>query len=115
MKDNGENHPENLIKLALVIILISWRRRSFLFYKSSLIPVKDKKFLYDLWEEHEQVRKDFSLNDEFTNLKNTMEASKPSFSYMDLKISIAKKLFDECIFCERRCGINRNDESRFCG
>ncbi|HOI71671.1 MAG TPA: radical SAM protein [Methanobacterium sp.] len=117
MKDNGENHPENLIKLALshYFNILEGKDLSY-FHKSSLIPVKDKKFLYDLWEEHEQVRKDFRLNDEFTNLKiPPWKQVKPSFSYMDLKISIAEKLFDECIFCERRCGVNRNDESGFCG
>lgn len=59
--------------------------------------------LSSLWEEHEFLRADFN------------DLKKPDFSYIDLKIKIAESIFENCYFCERRCYVNRNTNTGFCG
>jgi len=62
-----------------------------------------------LWNAHERIRKNFkniiqridSGELEF-NLLNT-----PKVSYLDLKVELAQRMLEECIFCERRCRVNR--------
>ncbi len=40
---------------------------------------------------------------------------RPNESLLDLKIELAKRIFKNCHFCERRCGINRNNKAGNCG
>ena len=35
-------------------------------------------------------------------------------SLLDLKIHIAKRIFSDCVFCERRCHVDRNKKDGFC-
>jgi putative pyruvate formate lyase activating enzyme len=80
-------------------------------YKSLNTPAKAQKTLKNMWIEHDKISRK-------TKNESTGELEKPvetSFSYLDLKIEIAEELFTSCIFCERRCEINRNKEIGYCG
>ncbi len=62
-----------------------------------------------LWNAHERIRKSFKNiiqridNGELEfNSLNT-----PKVSYLDLKVELAQRMLEECIFCERRCRVNR--------
>ena len=54
------------------------------------------------------------------NIHNTALQQKPMDTHedaqtlLDLKIHIAKKLFSDCIFCENRCHIDRNEKNGLC-
>ncbi|HEY0196784.1 MAG TPA: radical SAM protein, partial [Methanobacterium sp.] len=120
MNNTGENRLENSLQTVLshYFNILQGRKLSYS-HKSSFIPVKDEKTLYDQWGEHESVRRNFRSTDfsgKFSQLKRPQPQLKKSpFSYLDLKIAIAEKLFENCIFCERKCEINRNQELGFCG
>ena len=60
--------------------------------------------LDDLWEKHDAALKNIKLSD-----------VQPEKSLLDLKIEIASRIFQNCCFCERRCGIDRNRQSGNCG
>lgn len=117
MKDSGENRLENSIKTVLshYFNILEGKALSFI-HKSSLIPAKDRESLPDMWEEHEMVRKDFRITEGFSTIKTPpTKLKKLPFSYLDLKIAIAEKLLENCIFCERRCAVDRNEEPGVCG
>ena len=80
-------------------------------HKASYIPAENPETLRDMWKEHEQIQKNRSNFNTFTA---TSHLKKPSFSYLDLKIAITEKLFEKCVFCQRNCKINRNNEPGFC-
>lgn len=71
-----------------------------------------KNDINSLWEEHESLRADF--NDKYSKFTFN-DLKKPDFSYLDLKIKIAENIFENCYFCERRCYVNRNTDTGFCG
>ncbi|MEN4018151.1 MAG: radical SAM protein [Methanobacterium sp.] len=71
-----------------------------------------KNYINSLWEEHESLRVDF--NDKYSKFAFN-DLKKPDFSYLDLKIKIAENIFENCYFCERRCYVNRNTDTGFCG
>lgn len=57
-----------------------------------------------LWKKHDEALDAIHLSD-----------VPPKQSLLDLKIEIAKRLFSNCCFCERRCGVDRNIETGKCG
>ena len=57
----------------------------------------------DLWKKHDVAIKNMKLCD-----------IEPKQSLLDLKIELASRIFQECCFCERRCGVNRKKESGNC-
>ena len=57
-----------------------------------------------LWEKH-----DASLNNQKTS------TTEPPQTLLDLKIELANRMFQQCIFCERRCRIDRRNTSGDCG
>jgi len=80
---------------------------------ASMIETERSDDMDSLWDEHEKNRKEFHDIYNEQTLENLNK--KPAFSYLDLKIEIARKIFENCQFCERRCGINRRTERGFCG
>jgi putative pyruvate formate lyase activating enzyme len=56
-----------------------------------------------LWSIHDQALKNQQISD-----------INPKFSLLDLKTEIACKIYKNCCFCERRCGINRNNKTGNC-
>lgn len=79
---------------------------------ASMITAKEKDDINSLWGEHENIMSEFG---EMFNKKTFYGAKKPDFSYMDLKIKIAEKIFENCYFCERRCYVNRSTDTGACG
>jgi len=57
-----------------------------------------------LWEKHDSALKNIKLSE-----------VKPEQSLLDLKIEIANRIFQNCCFCERRCGVNRRNQAGYCG
>jgi len=56
-----------------------------------------------LWEKHEHA-----LNKDNSVVKN------PNQTLLDLKIEIARRIFNDCVFCERRCRVDRRKNVGFC-
>lgn len=68
------------------------------------ISLKDDDF--KLWQAHGNAVKKFREGEE----------GKGSVSLLDLKIEIARRIFQQCVFCERRCKVNRmGGKSGHCG
>lgn len=70
-----------------------------------------------LWKIHEKASKEFKevfekISKDEIKLESLEDAE---ISYLDLKIELAKKLLNPCKLCERKCNINRFEESGFCG
>lgn len=59
--------------------------------------------LAELWQIHD---------DTVDHMK--IQSSPPSQSLLDLKIEIARRIFQSCIFCEHRCRINREKTTGIC-
>ena len=57
-----------------------------------------------LWEKHDSALKNIKLSE-----------VKPEQSLLDLKIEIANRIFQSCCFCERRCNVDRREQSGNCG
>lgn len=103
---------------------------------AAMIVAEDSNDINFLWEEHERLRNGFRriykehstllLNDNvFDNTPNVENAygtvdnieirkSKPSFSYLDLKVKIAESMFQSCNFCQKACGTDRRSETGDC-
>jgi putative pyruvate formate lyase activating enzyme len=58
----------------------------------------------ELWSIHDHLLQGGQQSDEFSNC-----------SLLDLKTEIARRIFQKCHFCERRCSVNRADKPGFCG
>jgi len=76
-----------------------------------------KLSLEELWKLHDDLSKEFGrvwsmiCSDELS----LDELPRPKFSYLDVKIEIAKRILLSCHFCEHRCGVNRlSGERGFC-
>ena len=93
------------------------------FKKISLIPARRPDELVDIWCEHERIgKREISGNrvgsqaPKSTNYIHTDSLdSKTLFSQLDLNIVVAERLYNKCIFCQRRCEINRYQETGVCG
>lgn len=57
-----------------------------------------------LWKKHYKALRNIKL-----------DSVEPKQSLMDLKIELALKIFQDCCFCERRCGADRTKKSGNCG
>jgi putative pyruvate formate lyase activating enzyme len=92
---------------------------------ASIMDAKDSDDEGHLWIEHERLRNDFtkfyqkwsSLGKYGEKLTDTDKTNKTKsfFSYLDLKVKIAAKMFHHCNFCERNCGVDRKNEKGSCG
>ncbi len=63
-----------------------------------------------LWSVHEKIRKSFrNTIKRIDNGELEFESmDTPKVSYLDLKSEIAQRMLEDCIFCERRCRVNRS-------
>ena len=102
------NTLENELSTYLEIMLNRRLSRSKV---ASIIEPEHKMDMEHLWEEHEKIRQTFK---KIFNETTPHQLKKPNFSYLDLKIEIAKKIFENCYFCEKRCHINRNTNKGEC-
>lgn len=97
---------EKEIETYLKITLNKWPSRNKIANSMSAIIRKDFKSLCD---EHENLRMEFNHNYPELKLKNLQNGS-----YLDLKIRIAQKIFENCCFCERKCYVDRNSNKGYC-
>ena len=58
----------------------------------------------DLWSKHNAALQE-------RKVQNTP----PKQSLLDLKIELARRLFQACCLCERRCGVDRRERAGICG
>jgi len=78
---------------------------------SSMIDVEENENNNTLWRDHEHIQSGFK---EIFNDPSFNDIKEPDFSYLDLKIKIAEKIFENCYFCEKKCHIDRTTEKGFC-
>jgi putative pyruvate formate lyase activating enzyme len=80
--------------------------RTAKFLQCNDVPVtfNNKNSTDNLWKFHDKSLNNFNLSD-----------VRPNQSLLDLKIELAKRIFENCHFCERRCSINRNKKAGNCG
>ncbi len=60
-----------------------------------------------------------NCKEEFLEMWREMDISilkekTPKYSFLDLKIDLLKEMLKECVFCERRCRVNRYERTGFC-
>lgn len=88
---------------------------------ASMMEAQDSDDINSLLEEHERLRKDFRQlymklstfqHDKLIHVDSI--ETKPTFSYLDLKVKIAEAMFQNCNFCEKTCGVNRTFEKGDC-
>ncbi|RLI05504.1 hypothetical protein DRO26_01970 [Candidatus Bathyarchaeota archaeon] len=62
-----------------------------------------------LWKLHDELTNEYYRLEKKVDKKEVKieEISSPNKSYLDLKIELAHRIFQECCFCTRRCGVNR--------
>jgi len=85
-------------------ILEENRTAKYLLCKNIQVKYDKNKSTGYLWKIHDEALKNFKVKD-----------IQPSQSLLDLKIEIADRIFQNCCFCERRCGVNRNKKAGNCG
>lgn len=103
-------------------ILFNKRKRRAELCKSIKVDFNENYSLEELWEKHEDAMEDFRKLERDVE-KSMAEDRADAFeikpeekNLLDLKIAIADKLFERCIFCERRCRVNRKKgKTGFCG
>jgi len=76
----------------------------FLDCKHIPVSFSDSESTASLWKKHDTAIKNMKLCD-----------TEPKQSLLDLKIELASRIFQECHFCERRCGIDRRKKTGNCG
>lgn len=97
-------------KLLNDYFMVNLNKKLSLSNRAKLIPSKNYNEINLLWKEHQKIQNDLD-NGKYKCLNDGI----PDFSYLDLKIKIANKIFKECIFCPRKCKVDRNNETGFCG
>lgn len=81
------------------------------------IPVEftEKEPLSKLWEYHHIARKSFEKQlIEIKNDEKFQTSNVPMHSFLDLKITLANRILQDCYFCERRCNIDRRTGIGYC-
>ncbi len=70
--------------------------------------------LDELWRLHDRLQAEF--RDVWGEIRegslSLSELGRPRWSFLDVKIAIARRILESCTFCERRCGVNRYREAK---
>ena len=78
----------------------------FLISRSVSVEYNKDSSLPELWGLHDDAMNSF--RDEMNCVSSMHDLPPPAASsLLDLKVAIADRMLDSCIFCERRCGTNR--------
>jgi putative pyruvate formate lyase activating enzyme len=85
-------------------ILEKNRPAKFLHCKDVPITFQNSYSTDDLWRIHDEIINNIKLSD-----------IRPKQSLLDLKIELAKRIFENCHFCERRCNVDRKKKAGNCG
>ena len=71
-----------------------------------------------LWGLHDEIAKEFRIifKEIAMDKLSVEELPNPKHSFLDLKIALAKEMLKSCIFCERKCKVNRlrGERGHFC-
>ena len=97
------NNDKNLLK-SYYEILNDRRTARFIICKKIPVLYEKTDTIKNLWEIHDKALKNIALSED-----------KSEKSLFDLKIELASRIFKNCCFCERRCGVNRIEKSGNCG
>ena len=85
-------------------ILDENREAKYLVCKHTNVSFNKSDSTEKLWKKHDDVLKNQKISDLL-----------PKQSLLDLKIQIAIRIFENCCFCERRCGVDRRKKTGNCG
>lgn len=105
MKSTIENELSTYLETAL-------NQRASRVKVASTIGTGKNEDINSLWREHERIRSEFKG---IFHAASFNDLKKQEFSYLDLKIKTAGKIFENCHFCEMRCYINRTVNNGSCG
>jgi len=75
----------------------------YLISKHIAVEFDNSESTNDLWKKHDKYLKNLKVSD--------TEVIK---SLLDLKIELANRIFRDCIFCERRCHVDRTKKQGMC-
>ena len=64
-------------------------------------------------DSHKECKKEFLRTWKNEDM-SIFDEKLPEYSFLDLKIDILKEMLRECVFCERRCRVNRYEKTGFC-
>ena len=100
-------------------VMKSLKPAKFMIAKRVEVPENPTKLDYEgLWSLHDEVAKEFVriFKDIESDKLSIDDLSKPDFSFLDLKIILVREMLKACIFCERRCKVNRlkGEKGYFC-
>jgi len=86
------------------------------FQLAKRFEVEIKGDLNELLNLHNKYLEEFMkfVKDYDNNSLSESELKEKSPSFLDLKIEIAERLVENCVFCERMCKVNRKKEKGFC-
>ncbi len=70
------------------------------------IKCKKRSSLEEMWKEHEKGIKVFR-KERKKNFQGLKKKANADYSLLDLKYNITMQLLKTCVFCERRCKVNR--------
>ncbi len=62
---------------------------------------------------HREVKKEFLRTWKEKDI-SILEERVPEYSFLDLKIDLLKEMLKKCVFCERKCRVNRFERTGFC-
>jgi len=74
----------------------------YMICKHTPVSFKETDSTATLWKKHDKASE--KINEIL-----------PEHSLLDLKIELASRIFKQCCFCERKCKIDRNRKTGFCG
>ncbi len=91
-------------------IIMGRKQAKYLIAKRLAVDLKNPQDISTetLIEIHESMKKEFSSLPTIENL------GIPEYSFLDLKIEIAKRVLASCEFCERKCKIDRKKNKGHC-
>lgn len=75
---------------------------AYLQCKRISVSYEDGDHIEALWQEHDRALQ-------------RQPGGQPQPSLLDLKIEIARRIFQDCHFCQRRCHVDRTTTDGFCG
>ncbi len=102
-------------------VMVDEKPAKFLIVKSIDAGEDPRKLdMEGLWSLHDSLQRFF--NNFYERIRRgkygweeLRELGKPKWSFLDVKITIARNIIKSCHFCERRCRVNRFEKPGFCG
>jgi putative pyruvate formate lyase activating enzyme len=94
-------------------ILKGKRLAKYIVAKHTPAKFDSKSSLEELTAIHDETLS--AVNRMSTNPKDLDKMSKPKTSFLDLKLELARRHFENCNYCERNCGVDRNIKAGVCG